>query len=126
MSEGVTWWPSSSTLPAPCLPGHPERYACVAVGPRLGLQALTSTALHCRVADPSVPCRPQALPAAHRLLSHRVTGAEAVQQVLQAWCNADLFPGIAHALRSMHSAGLKLAVLTNGSGGWWQCKGQFG
>ncbi|KAL4421285.1 hypothetical protein ABPG75_010576 [Micractinium tetrahymenae] len=45
----------------------------------------------------------------------KLSGEEAVQQVLAAWSSADLFPDAAAALRAMHAAGLKLAVLTNGS-----------
>ncbi len=36
--------------------------------------------------------------------------------MVAAWAAADLWPDAPAALRSMHAAGLQLAVLTNGSG----------
>lgn len=46
-----------------------------------------------------------------------VAAEEAIERVLAAWASADLFPDVPPALRALHAGGLKLAVLTNGSGG---------
>ncbi|KAL4424590.1 hypothetical protein ABPG77_009174 [Micractinium sp. CCAP 211/92] len=45
----------------------------------------------------------------------RLSGEEAAQRVVAAWAAADLWPDAPAALRTMHAAGLQLAVLTNGS-----------
>lgn len=45
----------------------------------------------------------------------KVSAEEAAEQVMAAWAASDLWPDAGHGLRSMHAAGLKLAVLTNGS-----------
>lgn len=46
----------------------------------------------------------------------RLSGEEAAQRVMAAWAAADLWPDAPAALRDMHAAGVRLAVLTNGSG----------
>lgn len=45
----------------------------------------------------------------------RLSGEEAAQRVVAAWAAADLWPDAPAALRAVHAAGLRLAVLTNGS-----------
>lgn len=51
----------------------------------------------------------------------RLSGEEAAQRVVAAWAAADLWPDAPAALRAVHAAGLRLAVLTNGSGkAWWR------
>lgn len=49
-------------------------------------------------------------------LPRRLAGEQALQSVLAAWAAADVYPDAPLAFRALHSAGLRLAVLTNGSG----------
>lgn len=45
----------------------------------------------------------------------RVTGVEAMSKVVQAWGQGALYPDIAPALSKINNAGIKVAVMTNGS-----------